>query len=295
MILIFHLLAPPSLSETQKLKIVASFSILGDVVGQILKDKGTVSTIVAANSDAHTYEPKPQDVKQIAHSDLVFINGRGFEGWMPRLIEASGYKGKIIETSKGAPQRYGKCAHNNQEDPHVWHSIPHVLVYVENIEKALSEKDPENRAFYKKNADDYRKTLLDLDATIKKEIAQIPPKHRRIITAHDAFGYFGDTYGVQFFSPVGMSTESEPLMRDVGRIFHKIREHGVKTIFVENITSPRLIEIIASETGVKVGPLLYSDALSDPKGPASTYLDMMRYNTKHFIASMKEIGDTFSQ
>ncbi len=283
-VMLFSSLAAPA-SAAEKLKAVASFSILADLVSRVGGERVDVTSIVGPDGDAHVYEPKPDDAKAVAAAGLVFINGLGFEGWMDRLGEASGYKGKIVTASAGI--KIHKMADVGAErDPHAWQSVENAGVYVGNIAAALCEADSSGCETYKANAAAYDKELKDLDAEIKAAIARVPGDRRVVITSHDAFGYFAGAYGVTFLAPEGVSTESEASAQDVAKLIRQIRARKATALFIENMSDPRLIEQIARETGVKMGGALYSDALSARDGPASTYLDMMRHNAKLLTDAM---------
>jgi zinc/manganese transport system substrate-binding protein len=276
-------------SHKTPIKVVASFSILADIVKNVGKEKVSVQSIVGPNGDAHVYEPRPNDIKLISQADIVFTNGMGFEGWINRLIEASGFKGPVVVATENIHPRLvfeGKLI----EDPHAWHSISNIKIYIFNITKALKDSDPENATYYDKNAQDYMNKLNALDQEMRTAIDKILPPKRKVITAHDAFGYFGNTYGLQFLAPIGTNTESEPKVKDIIHLIEEIKKFGVKTIFIENITNPRVIQQIARETGAQIGKELYSDALSEEGGPADSYLKMMRHNFALFKAAMEEIS-----
>ena len=282
----FLLISP--IGYAKPIQVVASFSILADLVKQVGQDHVAIDTIVGRNGDAHVYEPTPQDMKQLAAADMVFINGLGFEGWIARLIQASGFKGTtIVATSNIHPRLVfeGKLV----EDPHAWHSIPNIIVYIHNIRDGLIKHDPARKDDYEKNAEAYIQKLNVLDAEMRAALAKISPHQRKIITAHDAFGYFGNSYGIEFLAPIGTNTESEPCAQDMVKLIKAIRQYGVKTIFLENIANPKLIEQLAHETNAKVGDVLYSDALSELDGPAATYEAMVRYNFRLFVRAMAEM------
>lgn len=271
---------PPSL------KIVTTFSILGDLVREIGKDKVVIS-IVGPNSDAHTYQPTPKDVREISRADLVFINGLGFEGWIHRLIESSGYKGEILEATNGIkPIMINDPGEGEVPDPHAWNDIENVKIYVRNIYEALRTIDPEEEDFYKKNYEEYLIKLHKIDDYIVSEIQKIPEKRRIIITAHDAFGYYGQRYGLKFLAPVGTSTADEPSAKGMASLIDTIKKNQIKVIFTENITNKKLIKQLSEETGVKIGEEIYSDALSEEGQAGPTYLKMMRHNTDQFLKSM---------
>ncbi|WP_024279549.1 zinc ABC transporter substrate-binding protein [Xanthobacter sp. 126] len=304
--------AGPALAQApaQKMPVVASFSILGDFVKQVGGDRVAVTTIVGPNGDAHVYQPTPADAKAVAAAKVVFVNGLGFEGWMDRLIKASGTKAPIVVATKGITPRTGFVDHDDDEkpkgkgkdkhdhakeegghdhggiDPHAWQSIANAKVYVANVRDGLIAADPDGRDVYTANAAAYTAKLDALETEVKSAMAKIPAEQRRIITSHDAFGYFGEAYGLVLVAPEGVSTESEASAKDVGRIIRQIKAQKIPAVFVENVTDPRLIQRIAKESGAKVGGTLYSDALSDDKGPASTYIDMMHSNVRELSSAL---------
>lgn len=268
------------------LKIVTTFSILGDFVQEIGKDKVVIS-IVGPNSDAHTYQPTPKDVCQISKADLVFVNGLGFEGWIDRLIESSGYKGPITVATQGiSPLMINDPGEAPVPDPHAWNTIDNAKVYVKNILTALIQLDPEQKEYYQKNYEAYLEKLNALEGEIKTSLQKVPQENRKIITAHDAFGYYGDKYGVTFLAPVGTNTADEPSAKEMAKLVEEIKKNKIKIIFVENITNKKLIQQLAEETGAEIGPEIYSDALSEKNQPGHSYLALMRHNTRQFVRAM---------
>jgi zinc/manganese transport system substrate-binding protein len=272
-----------------KIKAVATFSILGDLVRNVGGDRIEVSTLVGPNGDAHVYSPSPGDAKTLAAASIVFVNGLGLEGWMSRLIAASGTKAPRVVATKGiAPRRMedeDRPGHT-VTDPHAWQSIADAKIYVANIRDGLIAIDPAGKATYEANAATYLGKLDALEKEVKTAIASIPADRRKIITTHDAFGYFGAAYGMTFIAPEGVSTESEASAKDVAKIITQIRKQKIPAVFLENVTDPRLMDQIARETGAAVGGTLYSDALSPPDGPAATYIDMMRHNIRQFTKAL---------
>jgi len=386
----------------------------------------TLNTLVGADGDAHVYQPTPADAHAVSAARLVFVNGLGFEGWLERLIKASGFEGVQVDATEGieaipfekgdehgeggqafewagvfelSPGSYkwsfakidGKYAdpavgmvilqadgveaaeekaekllkssnavarnHNDvlvaqdtayaltfdgsreltvfsvniykegryafftghmpvefeadehffkdaagkdveplaqrpdtghhghhghghgAVDPHAWQNPENVVTYVNNIAASLIKIDPANKAAYNRNRDVYVAELKTLDASIQARINKVPESKRTVVTSHDAFGYFAKRYGLKFEAPQGMSTESEASAKDVAKLIMQIKKEAISAVFVESITDNRLMEQISRETGAKIGGTLYSDALSGPEGPASTYLDMMRHNS----------------
>jgi zinc/manganese transport system substrate-binding protein len=284
-------LTGPSLSA-EKLKVVASFSILGDFVQNVGKDHVSVTTLVGPNGDAHVYEPTPTDLKKVSEARVVITNGLGLEGWIMRLIEASGTKAQITEASKGVVPRTFTAEEAGEGqgvvDPHAFQSVSNAKIYVDNIASGLCAADESNCNAFKANAADYSAKLDSLEKEVKASIGKIPVEKRRVITSHDAFGYFAHQYGLTFLAPEGVSTEAEASAADVAKIVQQIRQQKASALFVENISDPRLIEQIARETGLKVSGELYSDALSAKDGPASTYIDLIRHNVRTIVSAIHE-------
>jgi zinc/manganese transport system substrate-binding protein len=270
------------LRAEDRLNVVASFSILGDLVKNVGGDKVDVATLVGPNGDVHVYAPAPSDAKKNADARLLVVNGLGLEGWLPRLVQSAGSKATIVTASNGiAPLQLGSDA-----DPHAWQSVPNVRIYVANIRDALIAADPAAAAVFRANADRYLSELDALDAEVRAAIAKIPPERRKVITTHNAFGYFAAAYGVDFVAPVGVSTESEPSARDIATLIQQIKAAKIPAVFLENLSDDRLIRRIAAETGAKAGGTLYSDSLTDEKGPAPTYIALVRHNIKALTSAL---------
>jgi zinc/manganese transport system substrate-binding protein len=266
-----------------RLNVVASFSILGDFVRNVGGDRVGVTTLVGPNSDVHVYSPAPQDAKRVADAKLVFVNGLGLEGWLPRLVRSAGGNAMIVVASNGiAPLRRGSNA-----DPHAWQAVANAKIYVTNIRDALSAADPADAEAFRANAGRYLGELDVLDAEVKAAIAKIPPERRKVIATHDAFGYFAQAYGIQFIALLGVSTESEPSARDLADIISEIKREKIPAVFLENMTDDRLIGRIAAEAGAKVGGTLFSDALADEKGGSPTYIAMVRHNIRALTSALE--------
>jgi len=266
----------------ERVKVVASFSILGDFVRNVGGDRVSVTTLVGPDSDAHVYSPTPSDAKKLADARLIFINGLGFEGWLPRLIKSAGSKAAVLTATSGiAPLKLGSNA-----DPHAWQSVANAKIYVGNIRDALVAADPASAQAYRANAEAYLAKLDALDREVREAIAGIPEGRRKLITNHDAFGYFATAYGLEFIAPVGVSTEAEPSARDIAGIITQIKKAKIPAVFLENVSDPRLIRRISAETGAKVGGTLYSDSLTGEKGEAPTYIEMVRHNIKALTSAL---------
>jgi zinc/manganese transport system substrate-binding protein len=260
-----------------QLSVVSTITILGDMVEQVGAGQVALTTLVGPNGDAHAFEPTPADVKALSTADLVVVNGLGLEGWLDRLIQASGYRGPIIVASEGVePRQMEEGA--SVADPHAWQDLRNGHRYVENIEAALADADPSHAAAYRQAAEQYLRAIDAMDAEVRKAIGEVPPDRRKVVSSHDAFGYFGAAYGVEFEAPQGINEDAEPSAADMKRLIDQIRREDIKVLFFENALSPRLIEQIARETGARIGGTLYADALSEPGGPADTYLEMFEHN-----------------
>jgi zinc/manganese transport system substrate-binding protein len=268
-----------------RIKVVASFSILGDLVKNVGGDRIAVATLVGPGGDVHVYSPSPADARTLAAARLIVLNGLGFEGFIDRLVQASGTKAIIAIASAGVtPRRTGE---GGAVDPHAWQAVGNAEIYVRNIRDALIEVDPPGREAYEADAAAYLARLDRLDRDVREAIATIPPARRKVITTHDAFGYFGAAYGIAFIAPLGVSTESEASARDIARIIRQVRQDKVPALFLENVSDPRLLQRIGAETGARIGGTLYADQLSGPDGPAPTYIDMIRHNVSEIVAALK--------
>lgn len=276
-------LAQQAHAQTTPFRVVASFSILGDLVQQIGGKDVSVRTLVGPNEDTHVYEPTPSDARSVRQAQMVVLNGLGFEGWMPRLLDAAQFHGTTVIATRGVPARRIE----GHPDPHAWQDPRNVVIYVANIAAALAAALPQDAAQIRQRQAHYRALLEALDREVRAEFAQIPPQRRRIITTHDAFGYYGAAYGVTFLPAEGWTTDSEPTPAAVLRLVQQARAGKVTAVFLENITDPRMMIQLAHDTGLTVGGQLQSDALAPPGQPAATYLGMIRYNTDALLRAMR--------
>jgi zinc/manganese transport system substrate-binding protein len=287
LVLAASLLFPASsFAQETKIPVVASFSILGDFVKNIGGDRVNLTTLVAAGADAHVYSPTPNDAQKLLQAKIVFINGLRFESWMDRLVTSSGTNAKIITTTKGIKPLETNNHDEHGLDPHAWQNIANAKIYSTNIRDALIAVDPAGKATYETNTSAYIAKLDALEVETKAALAKIPASKRKIITSHDAFGYFAKSYNIEFIAPQGISTDAEASAKDVARIIRQIKSEKITAIFVENMTDPRLIQRIATETSAKSGGTIFSDSLSDDKGKASTYIDMMRHNVEQITQAL---------
>ncbi|WP_413528089.1 metal ABC transporter substrate-binding protein [Rahnella inusitata] len=280
------LLSSP-LAMAKTVKAVASFSILGNIVQEVGGEHVRVTTLVGPDGDPHSFEPSPKDSKAINASDVVFVSGLGLEGWIDRLVTASGYKGHLVTASEGVNSRKMEEDGKQITDPHAWNSMANGVIYATNVMNALIKADPEDADYFRQRGTAYIEQLQKLDAWAKTEFTGIPQSKRKVLTSHDAFGYFGQEYHVSFMAPVGFSTEAEASASGVASLIKQIKEQKVKTYFIENQTDPRLVKQIAAASGAQPGGELYPEALSGPQGPATTYVKAFKHNVETIVASMK--------
>jgi len=289
-------------------RVVASFSILGDMVAQVGGNRVQLRTIAGPNADAHSFQPRPSDAEALRDATLVVRNGLGFDGWVDRMIRAAGYRGPVATATEGLTPRAmpahghghgGSGAERRQghsvgprtvPDPHAWQDPRHGALYARNIARALAAADPANAAAHEAAGAAYAARIEALDAWIRAEVAKVPEARRVVVTSHDAFGYFGAAYGIRFLAPQGLSTEAEPSAAEVANLIRQLRGSGITAVFIENMGNPTTLERLAREAGVRVRGRLYADALSEPSGPAPTYEAMFRHNVGLLVPAMRGDG-----
>lgn len=285
-------LSPGAAGAQAPVKVVASFSILADMVKNVGGEHVEVTALVGPDGDAHVYQPTPADARAVASAQVLVVNGFGFEGWMDRLVKAAAFKGVRMVATEGMTSYSMTEIEDGKKtkvtDPHAWQDLQRGMVYVRNIVDGLAKADPARAPLYRANGDAYLAKLRELDAWIVAELAAIPKEKRQVITSHDAFAYFGRRYSVSFKAPVGFSTESEASAKDVAALIRQIERQKIRAIFIENMSDPRLLQQLASEAGAAVGGTLYADALSSSEGPAPTYIDMFRHNVGQLVAAMRQ-------
>lgn len=275
-------------AEEAPLKVVATFSILGDMVKAVGGDHVQVQTLVGPDGDVHDYQPTPADAKTLAEADILFVNGLGLEGWLDQLIASSGYTGKIVTVTEDITSL--PLAHADENagvDPHAWQNLAKAKAYVHNINRGLQDVDPLSSVVYAINRDAYLKQLTGLEQLIADTLDKLPEDRRKIVTNNDAFGYFADAYRLTFIAPQGISTETEATTRDAATLIEQIRAEKITAVFLENMFSPQLLEQITTESGAKIGGTLYADALSPADGEAGTYLQMMQHNIETLYQALK--------
>ena len=273
----------------EPLPVTASFSILGDLVRVVGGDRVSVTTLVGPNEDAHVFEPTPSDAKSILHSKLLVINGLGFEPWAQKLAQSAGYKGALLLATQGVKARNmsAPAGHTQEADPHAWQNPANVVIYVRNIAQSLTQLDPAGAATYQRNRDVYIADLVALDHWAQAQFATLPSDKRKVITPHDAFGYFAEHYQVTFLAPQGLSTNAEPSAKQVAQLIRQIKREKIKAVFVENMSNPKLLAQITADAGVTLGAKLYVDALSGPADTGASYLKMMQHNVAQLVAGMQ--------
>jgi zinc/manganese transport system substrate-binding protein len=277
-----------ALAQAAPLKVVASFTVIADMVRAVGGEHVEVTSLIGPNGDPHVYEPTPADAQALRQAQRVFVSGLHLEGWMDRLIDASGYPGTPVVLSTGVATRGMLEDGQRVIDPHAWNSAANGVIYVRNIVAALTRADPPNAADYVRNGKAYSAQLLGLDSYARAQVASVPASQRKVLTSHDAFGYFGDAYGVRFLAPLGFSTENEASAAAVAGLIRQIRDEHVSAYFFENSGDPRLVRQIAAASGAQPGGELYVEALSGADGPASTYAKMFRHNVDTLVAAMKK-------
>jgi zinc/manganese transport system substrate-binding protein len=282
-------MAPGHASEP--VPVVASFSILGDLVQVVGGERVQVTTLVGPNADAHSFEPKPADAKAILKARLFVINGLNFEPWADKLAKSAAYQGAVVVASRGVKPRQMEEAgdsHGHPEaDPHAWQNPSNVVLYVQNIATGLSKADPAGATTYQANAARYARALKDFDAQAKAQFDTLPAAKRRVITSHDAFGYFAAHYQISFLAPEGINADAEPSAKHVAELIRQMKREKIRAVFVENMSNPKLMAQLSKDAGVSVGGTLYSDALSGPAEPGSSYLKMMQHNVTQLLAGMR--------
>ncbi|WP_085693758.1 MULTISPECIES: metal ABC transporter substrate-binding protein [unclassified Pseudomonas] len=277
LLLLFSLTLSMSLSAAEKMPVVTSFSILADLMHQVGGEHVQITDMVGPDADAHTYEPTPDDAKALLKARLIVKNGLGFEPWLDRLVSSTATTATVVTASRGVIPRSLDEDGETVPDPHAWHNLANIELYIANITKALSAADPANKSDYERNGQAYLKQIHALLADARAKLGSLPPGNRKIVTSHDAFGYLGQAYGIDFMAPQGLSTEREPSAAEVAALITQIRQAKVKAVFMENIKDARLLKQIAEETGARIGGTLYSDALA-ATGPASTFAGLFEHN-----------------
>ena len=288
LLLTVGLMASIGAAEAAPLRVVVSFSILGDLVREVGGGDVAVTSLIGPDADAHVFEPSPDQARLVARAQLFVVNGLGLEGWMTRLVQSAHYRGPVVVASAGVTPIDATEPGESKPapDPHAWQDVGNALIYADNIARELGRVDPAHAESYRERLQRYKAELEALDRRVRAAIAGIPEAKRQVITTHDAFGYYGRAYGVRFLAPEGLTTDSEPSAQAIARLIRQIRREGIKALFLENISDPRMMQELARETGATLGPPLYSDALSRPDGPAPTYIRMVDYNTAALTAGM---------
>lgn len=293
-LVLFTLGSVPS-AAADKPKVVATFSILADLTAQVAGDHAIVAMLVGPDGDAHVFEPGPKDSAALAEADLLVANGLGFEPWLERLSEAAGFKGTLVIASEGITplpaeqdEHADEAGHGHGAfDPHAFQDLANGQVYVANIAKGLAAIDPAHAAEFAANAQRLAAEMAELDARLKADFGAIPAERRRVLTSHDAFGYFSHAYGVEFLAIHGVSTEAEPSAQDLGKLIAQARAGSITAIFAENMANANLAETVSAESGIRVGGQLYADALSAADGPAPDYLALFRHNAGQLLDALR--------
>ncbi|MBF0271933.1 MAG: metal ABC transporter substrate-binding protein [Magnetococcales bacterium] len=274
--------------QAKPLNVVATHAILGDIVLQVGGPHVQVTTLVGVDRDPHTYEPTPADLRHLKNAKVVVMNGLGLEGWMERLVAASGFAGQPVVATTGIAPRMMEKDGQQIADPHAWNSAANGVIYSRNIVKALSEADPDHAKTYQDRGTRYQEEWQQLDEETRRAMQAIPAKQRKLLIGHDAFGYFADRYGLTFLAPQGLSTESESSAATVAGVIRQIKQEGISAYFLESSNDPRLVRQIGQATGAKAGGTLYVESLSASNGPAATYLQLFRHNVEQLQQAMRD-------
>jgi zinc/manganese transport system substrate-binding protein len=305
-LLALPLLAAPAVARAQSapLAVVASFTILADMARQVGGSRVAVTAIVGPDVDSHVFQARPSHAEALRNAPLVLRNGLGFEPWLDRLLGAAGPRGQLVTATDGITPRVLEGGHNHDHggpgrrqqhhvgarrvpDPHAWQDLRLAATYLRNIEAGLAAADPAGAAEYRIRAAAFAARLQTLDAWVRDQVATVPEARRKVITNHDAFGYFGAGYGVRFLAPQGLSTHGEPSAGDIAGLIRQVRAESISAVFLENATNPAILERLAREAGVRVQGRLYADALSAEGGPAATYEAMFRHNLGLLVPAMR--------
>lgn len=291
----------PGKNSTQTIlpKVLAVESFLTDITKNISGTRLKIDTLMSLGLDPHSFEPSPGDVTKIAESDILIINGAGFEEWLEGIITGANEKIIIVECSTGLKNRKkssyeGKTESNNgnhhhEGDPHFWLDPNLVKVYVQNIRDALIESDPQGKDYYNKNAAEYTVKLIELDKWISETVKKIPEDKRLLVTNHESFGYYADRYGFKVVGTIipGISSAASPSAKEISELIEKIKASGVKAIFLEKGSDPKIADQLAMETNIKVVNDLYTHSITESNGPAPTYIDMVKFDTNKIVESLK--------
>jgi ABC-type Zn uptake system ZnuABC Zn-binding protein ZnuA len=283
------------LSDDGRLAVVATTTQIADMARHVGGDRAIVDSLLPANTDAHDFEPTPRDVEKVADAGIVLEHGLGLDPWVENLVDQSGTDATVVVVTEGVTTLAGAAQDEDDEreegdiDPHVWLDVANALVMVENIRDALAAADPEGRAVYEANASAYLAELTALDEWIREQIATIPLPDRKLVTSHDAFGYYVHAYGLELVGSVipSLDSQAQPSARETAELIDRIRATGVKAIFTEASINPDLARQLADEAGVNVVDNLYSDSLGPKGSGAETYAGMMRSNTQKIVEALR--------
>jgi ABC-type Zn uptake system ZnuABC Zn-binding protein ZnuA len=278
-----------------KLRVVATTTIVGDVVRAVGGDSIELTTLMPLGTDPHSFDPSPRDVAVVADANVVFMNGVDLEAFLERMLESAGGKAEVVVLSEGIELRELSGEHEGEStqehgdyDPHVWFDPSNVMVWVDNIEETLSRFDAANAQTFHERAQAYRSELQELDGWIKAQVEQVPEANRSIVADHDTFGYLAARYGLRTVGTIkpGYSTLSEPSAQELADLENTIRDLGVKAVFVGTTVNPKLARRVEEDTGVKL-VFLYTGSLSEPDGPAASYVEFMRYNVSQIVEALR--------
>ncbi|RME47587.1 MAG: zinc ABC transporter substrate-binding protein [Chloroflexi bacterium] len=281
------------LAAGEKLRVVATTNIVGDVVAKVGGDRIELTTLVPAGTDPHTYEPTPQDLRAVVHAHVIFANGVGLEAFLDKMIANAGSHAPVIPVSQGVEllklDEVGDGeSHGEESDPHTWFDPNNVVIWVRNIERTLKALDPANADAYAGNARAYVAELEALDQWIREQVARVPAEKRKLVTDHLVLGYFARAYGFEMTGAVveAYSAAAEPSAQELITLEESIRRLGVPAVFVGRTVNPKLAARVAEDTGVRLVPL-YTGSLSEAGGEADSYVRFMRYNVTAIVSALQ--------
>jgi len=280
---------PSAHSQSDSLNVLATESFLGDIARNVAGSRVKIDVLLPVTTDPHEYEPKPQDITRLAQSQVLIINGLGYEAWLQKTLDSLGGQRLVIVTTNGLVPNPDPSGEHPQGDPHMWMDPLKVINYVGQIQQGLSQADPGGKAVYAQNAAAYIAQLQELDQWVKDQVNQLPVKDRLLVTNHDALGYFAQAYGFKIVGAVipSVSPDVSPSPQQLGGLIDTIRKSGAPAIFLDIGENRELADQVASETGVKVVTDLYVESTSGPNGPAPTYIDMIKYDVNRIISVLK--------
>ena len=285
----------PAASGKAAPKVLVTETFLADIAQNVAGDRLKVDALIPLGVDPHGFEPTPRDVKKVADSSVLIVNGAGFEEFLAKLLQNAGGQRTVIEAAAGLESRKPRAdevaadEHGHEGDPHFWLDPVSVIKYVENIRDGLSEADPAGAQVYAANAQTYIAKLRDLDKWAAEQMQQVPADRRVLVTNHESLGYFADRYGLRIVGTIvpSVSSGASPSAQQLAGLTDAVKRAGVKAIFLETGANPQMANQLARDAGIKVVTSLYTHSITDAEARRPTYIDMMKYNVKAIVDALK--------